>query len=197
MDVCMLKSLQSHGTKDGKFVCGDYIFVLFSTLARLKKPCCGIAWDIQLSEAVYSRYKKYIKRGLRGPDIFRSCTCLQIEHPTTGRHRFWFDEVTIEKPVRDEATGAGYLKGDHKLMPRDCREMVSGQVAWCCLYFPSWSGCSQGHTDTHTLTASSSQCAHHPTASPAKLWGLYVLFLHRGCNREVDQGHYTAYGITA
>jgi hypothetical protein len=47
---------------------------------------------------------------------------LQIEHPVTKqRYSFWWDRPHVEMPVKEDSAS----ELDKRLMPRDCREMVS------------------------------------------------------------------------
>jgi len=51
----------------------------------------------------------------------------QFENPATGvTHRYWFENPNVGMPVREDGGGAGAGGGrDSRLMPRECREMVS------------------------------------------------------------------------
>ena len=50
----------------------------------------------------------------------------QLEHPATGvPTSFWFEDAAVGVPTRDDAPPGG-----PRLMPRDCREAVSGVRGW-------------------------------------------------------------------
>lgn len=94
-----------------------------------------------------SRRQRYIRRCLCGPctpapaaapadSAGTCCVCLQaghclapppqIEHPLTNqRHRFWFENAVVGRPVREDA-GAAL---EQRLLPRECREAVRASVA--------------------------------------------------------------------
>ncbi|KAL4423560.1 hypothetical protein ABPG77_004600, partial [Micractinium sp. CCAP 211/92] len=47
---------------------------------------------------------------------------IEIEHPLTKtRHRFWFENPTVARPIREEG-GSLAAGGDQRLFPRECRE---------------------------------------------------------------------------
>ena len=58
---------------------------------------------------------------------FTSTSSLQIEHPGTARrHRVWFENPRVARPVKDDAAGLA----DKRLFPRDCREGVRVMLYW-------------------------------------------------------------------
>ena len=56
---------------------------------------------------------------------------IEIEHPALKtRHRFWWENPVVGRPIREDAAGGG----DQRLFPRECREAVSCRR--CCLLLP-------------------------------------------------------------
>lgn len=50
---------------------------------------------------------------------------IEYEHPISGqRHRFWFENAAVGRPTRDDVAIVNPRR--HILLPRDCREGVSG-----------------------------------------------------------------------
>ena len=55
---------------------------------------------------------------------------LQIAQPgTTRRHRVWFENPRVARPLREDAAGAA----DNRLFPRDCREEARGVTVCSCM----------------------------------------------------------------
>lgn len=81
-------------------------------------------------------------------EIIAKFLVMQVEHPLTGQiHRFWFENATVGRPVKEDAGSAI----EQRLLPRECREAVSRQAppqAACTACrqaayhdLPGWTGC--------------------------------------------------------
>lgn len=70
-------------------------------------------WRSQLPASIAAEHGGRVDNGL---------VLLQIEHPVTKqRYSFWWDRPHVEMPVKEDSAS----ELDKRLMPRDCREMVS------------------------------------------------------------------------
>ena len=64
----------------------------------------------------------------------------QFENPATGvTHRYWFENPNVGMPVREDGGGGGAGgRGDSRLMPRECREMVKNNISFHLLLSSSF-----------------------------------------------------------
>ena len=57
---------------------------------------------------------------------------LRLSPCSNTRHRFWFENPVVGRPIREESAAAAMTSADQRLFPRECREAVSaGQPCVC------------------------------------------------------------------
>ncbi|PSC76790.1 DNA-directed RNA polymerase I subunit 2 isoform X1 [Micractinium conductrix] len=92
----------------------------FAALAVLKAASSESAELEALAQPHVDSYDYFLGEGMQ--HVIESMDGIEIDHPhAKTRHRFWFKNPAVSRPIRDDA-GSMAAGGDQRLFPRECRE---------------------------------------------------------------------------